>query len=90
MSGHSKWKDIKRNPMAPILTPKKLRGFISSNEYEVGQVLDLRFGEFPEDPHIILSKKRYPQYGSSPQWCYEVERLPENPMTIEDMKDISS
>jgi len=83
MSGHSKWKEIKRKP----------RGFISSNEYEVGQVIDLRKTRvrgFPDVPHVILSKKCYPQYGSSPQWRYEIALLPDNPMTVEDMEDISS
>ncbi len=71
-------------------------GFISSNEYEVGQVIDLRSRDadgnsvFPEVPHVILSKECYPQYGSCPQWRYKVMCLPEKPMTEEDMEDIST
>jgi hypothetical protein len=92
-----KWKDIKRKgnmgQTGPILPPVKPRGFISSNEYEVGQVIDLRVLRvrgFPDVPHVILSKKCYPQYGSDHQWSYEIERLPDNPMTVEDMEDIST
>lgn len=71
-------------------------GFISSNEYEVGQVIDLRSrgadgnSVFPEVPHVILSKKSYPQFGNGPKWRYKVMCLPENPMTVEDMEEISS
>ncbi len=80
-------------PVLDILTPIKPRSFISSNEYEVGQVIDLRVLRvrgFPDVPHVILSKKCYRQFGNSPQWGYEVARLPDNPMTVEDMEDIST
>jgi len=100
MSGHSKWKDIKSKgnmgqTSQVLYTPghSKPRAFISSNEYEVGQVIDLRVLRvrgFPNVPHVILSKECYPQYGSDPQWSYEIERLPDNPMTVEDMEDIST
>lgn len=77
MSGHSKWKEIKRKgPVSFIITPK---------EYEVGQII-----RFRNEPHVILDKDRYPRHDGGHQWSYEVLRLPENPMTEEDMKDISS
>ena len=73
-------------------------GFISGDDYEVGHVIDLRTQDtcgnfhFPEVPHVIVSKKSYVMkpFGNGPKWRYGVRRLPENPMTVEDMEDIST
>ena len=71
-------------------------GFISSDEYEVGHVIDLRSRDangnsfLPEVPHVIVSKKRYLMKPFGNGWRYGVRLLPENPMTEEDMEDIST
>jgi len=66
--------------------------FASGDKHEVGEILEFPLDErgIPEGTYKILSRELLAQFEDLKAWRYKIECLPANPMTKEDMMDIST
>lgn len=79
-----------------VLIPKagsdKHSVIVSSEEHEIGDIINWRAAQANKEhlngSYLVVSKQR--AYRSPEQWWYEVDELPKNRMTYQEMMEIST